>query len=644
MKKESVSIPSGIPPDSAKAGMTEVSAPSVSDAAGGVTIDFHSAEFSRTDDLNDFSGNYRTFESLDGIVTADMRHQMERLHSDSCDSHVDDKVVLKEMEVERDKTDVFEVAAPLTVISRGRTLIVDADAERAIACGKLLNDRRLTCTLVITKRASAKASFSKLTRPAFLETDKVSITGAFGGFSAAITVNGEEKHLMEPLENKAAVFDLVLDLQPVPSFRGSRLPIGYYAPGVSTENLDGAIAELPEMRGRFKKPQFTSFRENHCLHGRSRNRDCRRCLEICPFGAIQSVDRKISIDHYICQGCGGCAMLCPADAVCMVQPTQEELLKELQSRLITREVGVAFPLTLLISGAKVADANELPARSEGNHDRVVRFAIEEIGYAGLEMFLAALAYGAGEVVVACGPQNPPGIRKAVEWQIQMARAILTGLGLPENKIRFDIHAEENGSEKKDLRTDGLNAQASDSPMPTASFSPGHDKRTLVRLAVKHLYDQSGAQQSCIPLPAGSPFGAVAVGAACTLCMACTVACPSGALSAGADVPRLVFRESRCHQCGLCEESCPESAIKLLPRLLCDPDAVEVPTVLREAEPFRCIKCGVPFAAPVMITRMEEKLKGHWMYADERQLRRLRMCSTCRRRDALTSEDMKSWNR
>ena len=47
------------------------------------------------------------------------------------------------------------------------------------------------------------------------------------------------------------------------------------------------------------------------------------------------------------------------------------------------------------------------------------------------------------------------------------------------------------------------------------------------------------QSSPGSLPAGSPFGAVAVDpAACTLCMACAVACPSGALSAGGDVPRL----------------------------------------------------------------------------------------------------------
>ena len=43
-------------------------------------------------------------------------------------------------------------------------------------------------------------------------------------------------------------------------------------------------------------------------------------------------------------------------------------------------------------------------------------------------------------------------------------------------------------------------------------------------------------------------------------------------------------------------------------------------------------------------RMKDKLMGHWMYIDDRQLRRLQMCSTCRTQDALSSQDMKSWSR
>ncbi len=66
------------PPSSVETGEKEAVAPLVDESTGGVALDFHSAEFNQIDELNDWSGNYRSFQSLDGVITADMRHQMER--------------------------------------------------------------------------------------------------------------------------------------------------------------------------------------------------------------------------------------------------------------------------------------------------------------------------------------------------------------------------------------------------------------------------------------------------------------------------------------------------------------------------------------------------------------------------------------
>ena len=263
-EKESASIPSENSDLCSTTEMTGVSAPSVYRAANGATIDFHSAEFNRTDDLNDCSGNYRFFEPLDGIITADMRHQMGRLREEGCiDSSVDEAVTSngKQIEIESDEPEPVEHLPPLTVVSQGRTLIIDTDADRAVACGKILTDQLLTCTLVVTEKTSKDASFPRLSRPALLEADRISITGAFGGFSATVTAKGDQTYLTEG-------FDLVLDLQPTPSFSGDSLPMGYYVPGQNPEDLNEVLAELPEMRGRFEKPQFMIFQKSRCLHGR----------------------------------------------------------------------------------------------------------------------------------------------------------------------------------------------------------------------------------------------------------------------------------------------------------------------------------------------------------------------------------------
>ena len=52
-KKESASIPSENPDLCSTTEITGMSAPSIYRAANGATIDFHSAEFNQTDDLND---------------------------------------------------------------------------------------------------------------------------------------------------------------------------------------------------------------------------------------------------------------------------------------------------------------------------------------------------------------------------------------------------------------------------------------------------------------------------------------------------------------------------------------------------------------------------------------------------------------
>ncbi|MGO9139125.1 MAG: 4Fe-4S binding protein [Syntrophales bacterium] len=632
MKKEKES---GKPDLHSTSEITGPSTPSIYRAASGAIIDFHSAEFNRTDDLNDCSGSYRFFERLDGVITADMRHQMDRLREEGCiDSSVDQTATSNETkkEIESDEPEPVEALPPLTVVSQGRTLIIDTDAERAVACGKILSDQLLTCTLVVTKKASTDALFPRLSRPVLLYADGVSITGAFGCFSATVTAKGNQTQLAER-------FDLVLDLQPTPSFSGDRLPMGYYAPEQNSVDLNDVLTELPEMRGRFEKPQFAIFHKSRCFHGLSRTRNCRQCAEVCPFGAIQTDGREISVNHYLCHGCGCCAVVCPADAIRMAHPSHEELLDSLKRALENGKADDASVGTLVISDSQ-------NAKGHVKNDSVVNFEVEEIGYIGLEMILAALAHGAHRVVVACGRHNPPKIREAVAWQAQMASAILKGLDMLEEKVRFVVIPPEDDDYIDEVsRADGPDMQFSNSPMPPLAASSVHDRRALVRLTVQHLYDKSGAKRPWLVLPSGSPFGAVTVDSnTCTLCMACAAACPSGALTAGGDVPRLQFLESRCHQCGLCEETCPEHAIQLQTRMLCDPEALEARLVMHEADVFRCIKCDSPFAPKVMVNRMQERLNGHWMYATKRQLRRLQMCRVCRTRDALMSEDMKSWNR
>lgn len=93
---------------------------------------------------------------------------------------------------------------------------------------------------------------------------------------------------------------------------------------------------------------------------------------------------------------------------------------------------------------------------------------------------------------------------------------------------------------------------------------------------------------------------------------------------------LRFVEDACVQCGLCKATCPEKVITLKPQL--DIRAAPGPArVLKQEEPFHCIRCGMPFGTKSSIERVAAKLAGkHWMYqGTDRRIEALKMCGECR---------------
>ena len=91
-----------------------------------------------------------------------------------------------------------------------------------------------------------------------------------------------------------------------------------------------------------------------------------------------------------------------------------------------------------------------------------------------------------------------------------------------------------------------------------------------------------------------------------------------------------FAEDACVQCGLCKATCPEKVISLTPRIAFRAASAGA-RVLKEEEPFHCIRCGKPFGVKSTIDRVAAKLEGkHWMFRDSpSRVDVIKMCENCR---------------
>ena len=274
-------------------------------------------------------------------------------------------------------------------------------------------------------------------------------------------------------------------------------------------------------------------------------------------------------------------------------------------------------------GAPLIDA--LARHGDGLPANVLPLAVNEVTQVGLEAVAAAFAYGAA----ACASSRARG--RATTWRActgpsALAEPILPGSASGRDASRRSRPTIRSGSARRCARS----RPPTPAPRP-AAFQPVGAKRDVLRLALRELHHVAPAPVDIVALPPGAPFGTVELNVeGCTLCLSCVSACPTGALSDDAERPVLRFAEDACVQCGLCKATCPEKVITLTPQL--DFRAATARArVLKEEEPFCCIRCGKPFGVKSSVERVAAKLEGkHWMFKNSAQrLDVIKMCADCR---------------
>ena len=444
-------------------------------------------------------------------------------------------------------------------------------------------------------------------------------------------------------------FDLVLDLSAEPLLKRVELPDGYAAPGRDPFEQALAVQALGEFVGEFEKPRYVGFEAGLCAHSRAKKTGCTNCIEACATEAIRSSGDVIAVDPWLCKGCGTCSTVCPSGALSFQYPRVPELGQRVKTLLAEYARAGGTDACLLFHSAEAGTATiaRLARRGRGLPARVIPVEVWSADAVGLDLMLGSLALGACQVAVLAAGSHDAAPLKA---QAGHGQTILTALGYGGGHLRV---IEADADDWLALETAVYDWAPATGVAEPARFQLLPKKRETLDFALRHLVAHapvaatSAGLPAAIALKAGAPFGQVLASDACTLCMACTGACPAGALRAASDAYRLEFVEKNCLQCGLCEVSCPESAITLEPRLLPGEYGIEGSRrarTLREADIFHCTACGKAMGAAPLIESMIARLSGHSMFAGEAERARLRMCADCRVIDMMKAEPaVKAWD-
>jgi ferredoxin len=391
--------------------------------------------------------------------------------------------------------------------------------------------------------------------------------------------------------------------------------------------------ELVTMVGEFEKPKYFAYKASICAHSRAQKTGCNQCIDVCSTAAIRADGDHVLVEPHLCMGCGACATVCPSGAMSYAYPSVPDLGLRLRTLLATyAKAGGRDACVLLHAADGRAAIAAMARRGRGLPARVIPLEVHHVASVGLDVWLSALAHGASQVAVLATGAEAPQYRLALERQMGFADGIAEALGYQGAHFRvFD------GSDRPALETALWTWPAALAVLVAATFALTADKRTTAALAIEHLARHAPVPQREIRLPAGAPWGTIAVDReACTMCLACVGSCPEGAIVDSTESLQLRFIEAKCVQCGLCVETCPEAAIKLAPRLLLSPEAKQS-RVLNEAPIVACLRCGKPVGSEKMIGNMQARLAGHSMFAAPGALDRLRMCADCRVLDMMKSQ-------
>lgn len=376
--------------------------------------------------------------------------------------------------------------------------------------------------------------------------------------------------------------------------------------------LQGAIDRRTLLSAWREVARHTALLDSTKCLGASR---CGVCIDGCPVSALRTSAGVFRVDTLRCTSCGRCTTLCPSGALSLPGASLAGLAAELETLL---GEGVD---SYTIACAK-ATAEPAAGRADpGSQAAIV--ALPCVAMASPGLLLGLLARGASVDLAGCPgcPSDQALIRSAgfVERILgALDRADLSERLLSPGRIRTGYKPRAASGDPVAPPAGALHPLELREPLATSSAialllsDPG-----VSRVSEEDIVDD------------GAPGGIVRIDAeACTLCGACVLGCPAGAIEWEGDPRGLVVDTARCIGCSRCVAGCPEKAVRVVRGInLQGVQRGPVHLVPRRAEvAWSCSRCGMTVEDDPMLAAVTRRLTDYG--ASATLLASLRRCPGC----------------
>jgi len=327
--------------------------------------------------------------------------------------------------------------------------------------------------------------------------------------------------------------------------------------------------------------------------------ECSLCRESCPYDAIKwGKPPEIDIDY--CVECGICLNSCTSLLFLypMLPLTSFELfLKSL------RWSGDRNKFLLIVDGDKRMELYRWYLNKEPKSIGHTILHIPRALYFSQYHIYLSLAHGYMPVILA--GNNLPGYSE----YSAMIKEI-------NNLLSQEISIINKASDIPDFQESAGEGVIED------FISSSHIR--MIRSILKYFIDDD----KLYPLRKLNLFDIYIEDNKCTFCEACTRKCPTKALymEKNSEI-KISYNPVECIGCGLCQEYCPEDALKVFrrvnPRIL-KSDSYRDLVVDKMAY---CLNCGAPIGPERLIRVLEERMRNAGV--DEEHIKAVRYCKKCK---------------